>query len=103
MTVKIVVPISGSLLRKGARMKVGPSVTRGSERGPDDTRLPREIRGADLCVGAQQWRELAEALADCPTEDEEIRPEQVVHLGEVNIDPLDPGGPVELLCRAHMG
>src|SRR5215469_10875987 len=93
MTVKIVVPTSSSLPLtegSGAFARCG-----GGERGADHARLVGEKRRPYLGGRAQQWREFAEALTHGTTEDEHIRPQQLVQRIQVLIDARDPAGEVE--------
>ena len=51
----------------------------------------------------QQRREIREALADRTAQDEEVGPEECLHAIEIDVDPLHPGAPVEILHRLDVG
>src|SRR6185312_2312477 len=87
MTVKIVVPTSGSLL--GIRF-------RRRKRRAENARLIAEMRGTNLRLAVQERRKIREALADRAPEDEEVGPEQGLHPIEIDVDPVHPGPPVEI-------
>src|SRR5215469_1876753 len=100
MIVKIVVPTSSSLpLTESSRSLAGAG---GGQRGADRAGVPGETRRPYLGVRAQQRREFLEALAHGAAENEHVRPQQPVELGQVLVDTRDPPREIETLGRAHL-
>src|SRR5690348_5838646 len=113
MTVNIVVPTSGSLLRGTAvihclrwsgwplALASGTRLRR-RERRTYDSGLVAEMCRSNLRIAVQQRREIREPLADGAAQDEEVRPEERLHPVEIDVDAVHPRAPIEVLHRLHV-
>src|SRR5215813_6547498 len=100
MIAKIVVPTSSSLPLTAGSWPVARCG--GGQRGADHARLVGEARRPYLGRRAQQRRELAEALAHGPPQNEHIRPQQSVQLRQILVHARNPSREIETFGGAHL-
>src|SRR5271170_4357856 len=99
MTVKMVVPTSGSL---PGRPPPSEALIGRRQRRADHTRLVGEVCGPQLGLRTQQGSKLREALTHRAPENKYVGPQEPLYRGQILVDALDPGRKIKLLERARM-